>query len=588
MVRKILITLWLIIFFVVFGNQDCKVLVVCNAVDGVEDVSALLGENYVGADFEGGEYAYRLKKAINSSINTFQAFIRIEKNQETLSKESVIFGNYDNYDTIAFNSYSSTYKVDKNGNVCLEWCGEEFVFESFDVRTGEWVHIAVVRDVNSRNLKLFINGILQETLDSYPSKELTNNYFTHRIGCGIKNNIKYSFLGEIGHISCYSSSRTSTEIYDDFSNVYDVNWKNRDSNLLFSAMLEIGDTYIYDLSANFNNAKLVSNDFFYDDEWYEVVDYSFAVIGDTQKIAQYATPSFNRISQWIIDNYVEKKIAAAMYMGDMTEGIPAMESSEWARQFLVAQNALNMLDGIIPYMVIPGNHDYDENSLNRDLIKYNECFPYEKFATKENCFAGAYEVGQQQNTYYTMNLSGIDYIFIALEFGPDANVMKWVCDVLEKYSNHRAVIITHGFLDVTGELYNDKTTLSADWYFGLHNRDIDATSSREMWDKYLSKYDNVFMILCGHSVTETIAYKEFKGTNGNTTMVFRIDSSYIVAGKALDSMMGLFSFNENKSIMSLNYFSAEKNMLYNIQNQMQIDYSKYTRLTKSFYDERGE
>ena len=583
--KKIMIFLWLILFFIVFDYHDI-IAVTVFPTDEIDKV--VLEDNYVGADFKGGEFAYELENAIDSSINTFEACIRIEKNHNTLIKDSVIFGNYDNYDSLAYNTYASTYRVNVDGNICLDWCGEEYIFTSTDVRIGEWIHIAVVRDLSSKALKLYLDGKLIETINDCPTKELTNNFFEHKIGCGTKSNKRYPFLGEIGHIACYSSVRTDEEVHEDFNNVYDVNWKNRDNDLLFATMLELGDNYVYDLSKNFNNARLITNDYYYDSDWYEIVDYSFVAIGDTQKIAQYATPSFNKISEWIIDNHNDKKIATAMYMGDITEGIPSMSSEEWTREWVVAQNAIDKLNGVIPYMVIPGNHDYDENSPQRDLREYNKYFPYSKFATKENCFGGAYEVGQQQNTYYTMNLGGIDYIFIALEFGPNSKVMDWVCNVLEDYSDHRAVIMTHGFLDVTGELYNDKTVLSADWYFGLHQRNIDATSSREMWEKYLSKHDNVFMILCGHSVTETIAYKELKGEKGNTAMTFRIDSSYIVAGKALDSMIALFSFNENDSILSLNYFSAEKNMLYNVQNQMQIDFSKYTKLTKSFYEERRD
>ena len=45
--------------------------------------------------------------------------------------------------------------------------------------------------------------------------------------------------------------------------------------------------------------------------------------------------------------------------------------------------------------------------------------------------------------------------------------------------------------------------------------------------------------------------------------------------------MGLFSFDEANTTLTLNYFSVEKNMFYNVQNQMRINFSDYTRYTAS-------
>ena len=109
-----------------------------------------------------------------------------------------------------------------------------------------------------------------------------------------------------------------------------------------------------------------------------------------------------------------------------------------------------------------------------------------------------------------------------------------------------------------------------------------------MWEDYLSNHENVFMILSGHSVTESVAYKELQGKNGNIAMAFRVDSTYTVGGKGYDSVMGLFSFDEANTTLTLNYFSVEKNMFYNVQNQMRINFSDYTRYTASYYNPNSE
>ena len=200
-------------------------------------------------------------------------------------------------------------------------------------------------------------------------------------------------------------------------------------------------------------------------------------------------------------------------------------------------------------------------------------------------FGGAYKDGQIQNTYYLFNIRGIKYIIFALDFGPEAAVMEWVSDTLTTYSDYRAIITTHAFLDVSGEIMDSTDYLSPQWYFS--RKGFANTNPDVMWDSYLKKHDNVFMILCGHTSTEDIAYKTLVGEQGNTTMIFRIDPSYVFAGNSGNGfapLLALFNINEATTTLTINYFSCENNMLFNVQNQMRINFTDYTRYTHSYYN----
>ena len=555
----------------------------------VDPTAAPLAQNYVGADFRGGEIAYQLDAPIDRSVNTFAACIRLERSAYTVKKGGVIFGNYHANNANSTNNRYSNLGVNEQGNVYLDWTKTRYVFDKVDVRTGEWLHLAVVRDKAAGKLLLYVNGALAQTLDTCPTSETDGNWFCHRIGGDLtEDETKYPFWGEIGHVACYASARTAQEIADDSRDVSAVSYFTRGEDLLYASMLTLGDEIVTDRSACFNTARLVTNDLFYKKDLYEVGDYSLAAIGDTQRIAESGAASCTHISEWLIDNVDTRKIGMTVYLGDTTGAYVGTSTEHWDDMLTVIRDATAMLDGKVPYHVIPGNHDYNEKSTWRDLDKFNDYFNSDRLATPFNGYAGAYEVGKTQNTYYTATLGGVKYLFLALEFGPDADMMRWACEVLAAHPDHRAVVSTHGFLDAAGKLYEDGDYGSADQYWSLYNRDVDATSSGEMWDRYLSKHENVFMILCGHSTTESVAYKTLVGEHGNTAMVFRIDPSYIISyAKGLDSIIGLFQFHEATSTVTFNYFSARKQELYNVQNQMSINFSTFTRLTHSYYTEGG-
>ena len=106
-----------------------------------------------------------------------------------------------------------------------------------------------------------------------------------------------------------------------------------------------------------------------------------------------------------------------------------------------------------------------------------------------------------------------------------------------------------------------------------------------MWEKYLSRYENVFMILCGHSAESRIQYKSLVGEKGNTVMTFMIDMSYTVGAKGHDSAISLITIDESTSTLWLNTFSAGKNRLFNVQNQMKINFKTYERSVGAYYGE---
>jgi hypothetical protein len=104
------------------------------------------------------------------------------------------------------------------------------------------------------------------------------------------------------------------------------------------------------------------------------------------------------------------------------------------------------------------------------------------------------------------------YLFMALECFPRTNVLTWANSVLDTYSNHLAIIITHSFLD------RNNTRLIPGGYYAKASYTFsatDGTDAQEMWDFCFKQHPNVILILNGHQITGNTARLASYGTWGN-------------------------------------------------------------------------
>ena len=127
--------------------------------------------------------------------------------------------------------------------------------------------------------------------------------------------------------------------------------------------------------------------------------YTIAVLPDTQyyPVRPEIAPIFSEMTQWLVDNQDHLNIDFVMHVGDIVD---LNTAPEWS----IADEAMSILDGEIPYSLLPGNHDMGEDgSANvRDTDLYNETFSVERFAQTET-FGGVYDVepDRYDNNYHT-------------------------------------------------------------------------------------------------------------------------------------------------------------------------------------------
>ncbi len=227
--------------------------------------------------------------------------------------------------------------------------------------------------------------------------------------------------------------------------------------------------------------------------------FSVVVLPDTQHYSEKFPATFLAQTEWIAKNRKERNIAWVLHLGDITN---RSTQAEWKN----AVKAMKVLDDAqVPYAFCPGNHDYSEGGICKDrTTRLSEYFPVSRYRERPG-FGGTYdkEPGKMENSYHLYSANGRDFLVLALEFGPRADVVRWASEVAAKYPRREAILITHAFI------YFDDTRYHWKKYQGKQNWNPhaygiakatkdDVCDGEELWDKLISRHENFILTLNGH------------------------------------------------------------------------------------------
>ncbi len=515
---------------------------------------------------------YTLSKKHASMPLTFEATFSVEKN--TLTGTTTFIGSDGLFDP------SLVFSINKNGQprVAIRDVADYskqsvYIFKEVDVATGEKTHLAITMDFNSKVMYCYVNGELKQTIKNVSVPVPFEEKHTQVIGGDHRNgNITY-FTGTIESISIWSDIRTATEIAADYKNGIDV----KDGNLLAAYNFnKCPEHFINDLSANDNDLKhIVLWQNKEDVEEVKNFEYSFAVIGDTQTMCENDPEAMELIYDWLLKNKDSQKIEYVIGLGDITDD---STDGEWA----TAMHNITKLDGKIPYALARGNHD-DWDDFNRHLHNgvYDKTIsgmmnsgtvsltdpdqpgliPQEQadgstiYVTREGDIPeGGNVTGDLTNSYRLFNVQGTDYLILTLDFAPSEETLKWADKVIEAHPEHKVIIVTHAYM------YRDGTTISAEdcypptYYDGYDN----PQNGDDMWNKCISKHENVVLVLSGHDPWQHVVYRQDKGKNGNTVTQMLIDAQYVDKNIGSTAMVAMLYFSNDGKTMTVRYYSVAK------------------------------
>lgn len=257
--------------------------------------------------------------------------------------------------------------------------------------------------------------------------------------------------------------------------------------------------------------------------------YSMAIVGDTQIVTQNHSKKLSCIYDWIIANKDQKKIKYVIGLGDITN---SSSKPEWT----FATKEIKKLNGVLPYSLVRGNHD--------TVATYNQYITKADFG---GSVTGSYD-DTMLNTYSKFEVGKVKYMILNLDLIASPEVIKWACKVVEENPDYNVIVATHIYMYEGGYRYSIKYISK----YGCIN------DPQYVWDNLLCKYENIKLVLCGHSPSDFVAIRESRGVNGNKVKEILIDPQDVDVDWGGVGLVCMFYFSEDGRKVQVEYYSTIK------------------------------
>jgi len=201
----------------------------------------------------------------------------------------------------------------------------------------------------------------------------------------------------------------------------------------------------------------------------------------------------------------------------------------------------------IPFGVAPGNHDYDaiwaasafppnldvpfqdlEPSTENygtlhlgGLSNFNQAFGSDtKFFKDKPWYVDGYRGGG--NSAQIFEAGGYQFLHFAFELHAGDDVLAWAQEIIDENPGLPTIITTHDYMNRFGE-----RTHSIVLNLAAADPDFNNTS-QQIWDKFISQNDQIFMVLCGHNIGQALRVDN----NAFDHKVYQVMSDYQERGQA--------------------------------------------------------
>jgi hypothetical protein len=266
--------------------------------------------------------------------------------------------------------------------------------------------------------------------------------------------------------------------------------------------------------------------------------YSVVVLPDTQYYSSNFPEYFDAQTAWIVSEHAAGNVAFVLHEGDIVDDdvVP-----QWER----AYHSLHMLDGVVPYVLSAGNHDFCCAGWPSDrTTKINAYFPVSTFDGSPS-FKGTFEANRIENSAHLLDIPGGAgrWLVISLEFGPRDTVLAWANDVARQYADTPAMLLTHAYLYDDNTRYDHVARPSQQW--NPHSYPIgmnpgDANDGEEMWQKLVLGNSNIRFVLSGHVLNTGVG--RLSSTRPDGTVVHQILANYQVYDRGGDAYLRVMRF----------------------------------------------
>ena len=180
-----------------------------------------------------------------------------------------------------------------------------------------------------------------------------------------------------------------------------------------------------------------------------------------------------------------------------------------------------------------------------------------------DCYKGySNDSFKARNTVHEFSSATRDYLVVALDYGADDNILAWANEVVENHPNHNVIVTTHAYLTANGKFV---TQVNGGAY---PTRDYPgANDADNMWEEFISKHENIVMVLCGHSPTGDVLLRKSTGEKGNEIAEILVDPQGIDETMNAMGMVATFYVSEDGKTITVDYYSTTNKKYYKQNNQ---------------------
>lgn len=227
----------------------------------------------------------------------------------------------------------------------------------------------------------------------------------------------------------------------------------------------------------------------------ETQGFSIVVIPDTQKMIEVSSNTMTRqMIDWVVQQRDSRNIEFVTHVGDVVEH--GSSSAEWQR----ADEALDQLDGVVPYSVGVGNHDYAEiwNKCS-STANYANYFGPQRYSGY-SWYGGVGPGGT--NHFQVFEAGGRRFLHLNLEWEPRGVVgdpttpLGWARSIIEDHPDLPTIITTHAYL---WDQPNEEGRFPGPAQSATEGDPSCAgTTGVGIYEALVEPYPQVFMVLNGH------------------------------------------------------------------------------------------
>ena len=493
---------------------------------------------------------YNTEKRYEKMPITFEAWVYVPKNVYS-SRCGAILGNYQSF---AKDVYVN-FEIHSNGVPRLVFGDNagniyDYKFSRAPVPADKWTHVAIVygTGTDGKQISCYING-------QFKQKTAVKEWYS--VPDEVRDNMiclagdyralnEQAFRGTLGDVWVYSVIRSDADILSDYQNGPDL----ADGELMMFYELSKAQPKSDVPDASGNGYDMTYSRFFLTENEMNAIraedeyeyEYALAFLPDIQYMTQSYPGSLQIMIDYLVEKGKTKNIQYVLGLGDITNSNTDKEWSTILRQ-------TNRLNGYLPYALTPGNHD-GINSGGKEVldnIYAKKTGHYYQLVEKNG---GFFNKDSVRNTYHTFTVGEVDYLVIALDFGATDDILAWAGELLDSHPNHRAIILTHGYLNSDGTTLDSNDYASPDTYVRSLN------SGEDIWEKLVSKHENIAMIVSGHMHHDTIVVTPREGDAGNTVYQILMDPQSTCKKLGGLGAIGMMYFTADGNHAKVEYYST--------------------------------